>query len=233
MRLSSVARRVVLIGLLGLLRALQPVGAADAEDNGKPPKDAIQLFDGKDTSHWTQGPSKPITWKVADGTLEVVPKTGSMVTKDKYGDFRLHLEFCLASMPDRKGQQRSNSGVHLHGLYEIQILDSVDNPTYKAGGCGSLYRQKDPDKNVCKAPGEWQTYDLTFRAPRFDEAGKVTEKPRLTLLWNGVKVHDNVEILGATHANSKEPMIPTGPISLQDHSCPVRFRNIWIVTTTR
>ncbi len=195
---------------------------------GGPPKGAIVLFDGRDASAWTRGGDRPAAWKIEDGVLEVVPRTGSIVTKEKFGDFALHLEFNLANMPGKTGQERSNSGVHLHGLYEIQILDSVDNPTYKAGGCGSIYRQKGPDKNVCKAPGEWQTYDINFRAPRFDAAGQVLEKPRMTLVWNGVKVHDNVEIDGPTHAGSRAPMVASGPISLQDHGCPVKFRNIWI-----
>jgi len=224
---STISRRACLLILLSA--ACLSATASHRDDKPKkPPRGAIILFDGKDTAAWTAGGSKPVGWKNEDGVLEVVPRSGSIVTKESYGDFMLHLEFNLASMPGKKEQSKSNSGVHLHGLYEIQILDSIDNPTYKAGACGSIYLQKDPDKNVCKAPGEWQTYDITFRAPRFDSDGKVTEKPRVTVIWNGTKVHDNVEINGPTHAGSTAPMVATGPISLQDHGCPVKFRNIWI-----
>lgn len=221
--------KLLAFGLL-VVSASVPSIADDKENlNAKPPKRATVLFDGKDASAWQHDSGKPCQWKIEDGALVVAPRTGNLITKTQYGDFKAHVEFNLPSMPEKKGQARANSGVKLHGLYEIQILDSVDNPTYPAGGCGSIYRQKEPDKNVCKAPGEWQSYDITFRAPRYD-AEKMVEKPRVTLVWNGVKVHDNVEIKGITNSNAPSDALPkTGPLLLQDHSCLVKFRNIWIV----
>jgi hypothetical protein len=196
----------------------------------KPPKDAIILFNGKDTAAWQHAPEKPFAWNLADSVMEVKPRTGGLITKEKFRDFHLHVEFNVPSMPDKKGQGKGNSGVYIHGLYEIQILDNTDNPTYPAGGCGSIYRQKDPDKDVSKKAGEWQSYDITFRAPRFEADDRVKEKPRLTLVWNGVKVHDNVEIAGPTSARAKDrPLVREGTITLQDHGTPVKFRNIWII----
>jgi hypothetical protein len=189
------------------------------------------LFDGNSLGAWTNVTGGRAAWLIQDGELVVVPRTGNLVTTEKYGDFDLHLEFNLANMPDKQGQGRSNSGVFLHGLYEIQILDSVNNPTFWAGACGAIFLQKDPDRNVCKQPGEWQTYDISFRAPRFDTYGNVVTPPRVTLIWNGVKVHNNVELTNARMGNPGNlgpplPMVATGPIILQDHGAPVRFRNI-------
>ena len=197
----------------------------------KPPKSAVVLFEGKVASHWQHSAGRECRWKIADGILEVAPRQGGdLVTKERYGDFKLHIEFRVPSMPDKKGQARGNSGIKLHGLYEIQILDSIDNPTYKAGGCGAIYRLREPDKNMAKQPGEWQTYDIEFRAPRLDATGTMVEKPRISLVWNGVKVHDNVELDAPTNSAVKPASLPaTGPILLQDHGCPVAFRNIWIL----
>jgi hypothetical protein len=197
----------------------------------RPPAGATILFDGKETSAWKHSGGQPCQWRVADGALEVTPRSGgNIVTREKFGDFTLHLEFCVPSMPDRKGQSRGNSGVKLHGLYEIQILDSLDNPTYSAGGCGAIYQVRNPDRNVSKAPGEWQTFDITFSAPRLNAEGKVAAKPRISLVWNGISVHQDVEVDGPT--NDRKPVVTlpaTGPILLQDHGCPVKFRNIWIL----
>ena len=201
--------------------------AARGQDPAAPPKDAVVLFDGKDTSHWVQDGGKPCAWTVAEGTL-VVGK-GSIVTKDNYQDFQMHVEFNIPQPPEgAKDQARGNSGVYIQRRYEIQVLDSfgVDPPAFN--GCGSLYRQRPPDKNMSKKPGEWQTYDITFRGARFDASGKKTEPARLTLVWNGVKVHDDVEIKDKTGAGKAEGPEP-GPILLQDHGAPVRYRNLWIV----
>lgn len=201
--------------------------AAGAQDSAAPPKEAIILFDGKDTSHWVHEGGKPCSWTVADGAL-VVGK-GSIMTKDSYQDFQLHVEFNIPQPPEgAKDQARGNSGVYIQRRYEIQVLDSfgVEPPAFN--GCGSLYRQRAPDKNMSKKPGEWQTYDITFRGARFDASGKKTEPARLTLVWNGVKVHDDVEIKDKTGAGRPEGPEP-GPILLQDHGAPVRYRNLWIV----
>jgi hypothetical protein len=201
--------------------------AARGQDPAAPPKEAIVLFDGKDTSRWVQDGGKPCAWPVADGCLQV--GKGSIVTRDSFQDFQLHVEFNIPLPPEgAKDQARGNSGVYIQRRYEIQVLDSfgVDPPAFN--GCGSLYRQRAPDKNMSKKPGEWQTYDITFRSARFDASGKKTEPARLTLVWNGVKVHDDVEIKDKTGAGKPEGPEP-GPILLQDHGAPVRYRNLWIV----
>lgn len=194
-----------------------------------PPRNAIVLFNGTNTDEWTQLDGSPVQWEVKDNVLTVKPGTGNIITKRKFGDYRLHVEFRIPYMPDAHGQARGNSGVYNQGLYEVQILDSVNNPTYFAGGCGAIYGQKDPDENAALPPGQWQSYDIIYRAPRFDANGNLIEKPRITVIWNGVKVHDNVEIQGPTTASLHGPMVLNGPIMLQDHGCPVSFRDIWIV----
>jgi len=201
--------------------------AAQAGDSSKPPKDAVVLFDGKDTSPWVHEGGKPASWTVAEGTM--VAGKGSILTKDAYQDFQLHVEFCVPQPPEgAKDQARGNSGVYIQRRYEVQILDSFGQDPPVFNGCGSLYRQRPPDKNMSKKPGEWQTYDITFRGARFDGSGKKTENARITLVWNGTKVHDDVELTNKTGAGKPEGPEP-GPILLQDHGAPVRFRNLWIV----
>jgi hypothetical protein len=201
---------------------------------GAPPKGAVVLFDGKDTSAWEVAGGKPVGWTLlGDGSMEVVPKSGSITTKEKFQDFQLHVEFWLPKLaPEVKSQARANSGVYLQGRYEIQVLDSYHNDTYPMGGCGAIYKKKDPDHfdQAVRPPETWNTYDVTFRAARFDAAGKKTENAHVTVLWNGVKAHDNVEITGPT--SSKNEPATTGPITLQDHGNRVRYRNVWIVPIT-
>lgn len=180
-----------------------------------------------DASQFVHEDGKASTWPVADGVLEV--GKGSILTKEKYADFQLHVEFNLAESPEAaKGQGRSNSGVYIQRRYEVQILDSMTDDPPKNNGCASIYTRKAPDKNVGKKPGEWQTYDITFRAARFDAAGKKTESARITVIWNGVKVHDDYEIPDKTGAGKPEGPEP-GPILLQDHGAKVKFRNLWIL----
>jgi len=180
-----------------------------------------------DASQFVHEDGKASTWPVADGVLEV--GKGSILTKEKYADFQLHVEFNLAESPEAaKGQGRSNSGVYIQRRYEVQILDSMTDDPPKNNGCASIYTRKAPDKNVGKKPGEWQTYDITFRAARFDGAGKKTESARITVVWNGVKVHDDYEIPDKTGAGKPEGPEP-GPILLQDHGAKVKFRNLWIL----
>jgi 3-keto-disaccharide hydrolase len=213
--------------------ALAPlIGLAQKSTLGaKPPKGAIVLFNGKDTSKWvSRGDKSPCQWNVVDGYLEVKPGAPDIMTKQDFGDYKLHVEFWLPLMADKTSQGRANSGVYNQGRYEIQVLDSYNNPTYEFGGCGAIYSQKDPDKDAIKPPEQWNTYDITFRAARLDKEGNVTEKPRITVFHNGIKIHDNVEIEGtATTSAITGPQPKVGPILLQDHGCPVRFRNIWIV----
>jgi len=208
--------------LAAVIFALSQSGGSSA-----PPPGAVVLFDGKDTSAWIHDGGKPCSWPVVEGTL-VVGK-GNLMTRENYRDFQLHVEFNVPPPPEgAKDQARGNSGVYIQRRYEVQILDSfgVEPPAFN--GCGSLYRQRAPDRNMSKKPGEWQTYDITFRAARFDASGKKTENARITVVWNGVKVHDDVELKDKTGAGRPEGPEP-GPILLQDHGAPVRFRNIWIV----
>ncbi|HLK58388.1 MAG TPA: DUF1080 domain-containing protein [Chthonomonadaceae bacterium] len=235
---SSLFRAGVLVALFGLLVGFAPGLSAQNVSVAskpikpqKPPKGAKILFDGKDLSAWVKRGTtdQPAGWLVAEGEATVQPGTGDILTKEKFGDYQLHVEFQIPLMSDKHSQERGNSGVYQQGLFEVQVLDAYMNETYAKGGCGAIYEFKDPDKNACKPPQEWQTYDITFRAARFDAAGKMTEHPRITVLWNGVKVHDNVEITcGPTRASLGGDVTPTGPIMLQDHGCPVKFRNIWI-----
>ncbi len=193
-----------------------------AQDS-KPPEGAVVL----DAAQFTKEDGKPCDWPVADGVLEV--GKGSILTKEKYQDFQLHVEFNIPEPPaGATGQGRSNSGVYIQRRYEVQILDSIgDDPPLK-NGCASIYTQKAPDKNAAKKAGEWQTYDITFRGARFDAAGKRTEGARITVVWNGVKVHDDYEITNKTGAGKPEGAEP-GPILLQDHGAKVKFRNLWIL----
>jgi 3-keto-disaccharide hydrolase len=189
----------------------------------KAPEGATTL----DASQFVHEDGKPCTWPVADGVLEV--GKGSIMTKEKYSDFQLHVEFNIPEPPEAStGQARSNSGVYLQRRYEVQILDSMGDDPPKNNGCASIYTQKAPDKNAGKKPGEWQTYDITFRAARFDAAGKKTEGGRITVIWNGVKVHDDYELKNKTGAGKPEGPEP-GQILLQDHGAKVKFRNLWIL----
>jgi hypothetical protein len=193
-----------------------------------PPSDAIVLFDGTDASHWTQPDGQPIRWTVADGILTVVPKTTYIVSKETFADAQIHLEFREPLPVTGTGQGRGNSGVYLHGRYEIQVLDSYDNPTYPNGQCAAVYGQHIPLVNACRPPGEWQTYDIVFHGPRLDSAGKVIQLPNVTVIQNGILVEDHVEIKSPTQAAIYKQMPASGPLVLQEHHNPVSFRNIWI-----
>ncbi len=185
----------------------------------------------KDFSQWQREGGGDIQWKIADGVMQSVPKAGSIMTKRDYTDFMMHAEFKTPQMPDNvKGQGRGNSGIYIQRRYELQILDSYGLEP-KNNECGSIYTFKAPDKNVCKKPGEWQTYDILFRAARWaDKDGKPvkTQNARITVFQNGVLVHDNVEVPRKTGAGQVEGPKPL-PILLQEHGNEVSFRNIWIV----
>ena len=194
----------------------------------KIPADAIVLFDGKDLSKWVQcGTENPVGWTLRDGYVEVKPGTGYMCTKQEFTDVQLHLEFWLPLMADAKGQARANSGVYLQGRYEIQVLDSYGLKS-EAGDCGGVYGVAAPLVKACRPPETWQSFDIVFHAPKFDAQGKQTSKARATVFQNGVLIHENTEWpepgRAALDNDSKLP----GPISLQDHSCLVRYRNIWV-----
>jgi hypothetical protein len=216
--------------LLLLLSGPLPAAAnSAADDSPSRPKDAVVLFDGKDLTGWTTLDGKPPEWKVEDGYLEVVPGKGDIRTEKTFGpDFKLHVEFWLPLMADAKGQARANSGVYLQGRYEIQVLDSYMNETYADGVCGALYGIIAPSKNANKPPEQWQTYDITFHAPRVDAEGKVTAKGHLTVVQNGETIIDNGAFDKVTGGALDEKLGEAGPIRLQDHGCRVRYRNIWL-----
>ncbi|MGO8807939.1 MAG: DUF1080 domain-containing protein [Candidatus Sulfotelmatobacter sp.] len=216
-------------------RPLPPViepGTASTQDApGRPPSDAMVLFDGKDLSHWAGEDGQPAKWRVADGYMEVVRHSGYIHTRQPFGDCQVHVEFAEPVPPVGESQERGNSGVFLMGLYEIQVLDSYQNKTYADGQASAVYGQFSPQVNASRAPGEWQTYDIIFHGPRFDKDGKVLRPARVTALHNGVLVQDNVELSGPTAHHERPPYKLTPdklPLSLQDHGNPVRFRNIWI-----
>jgi hypothetical protein len=225
---------VLLFAVLPLV--LLGVHALRADDQteqpAKPPKGAIMLFDGKDLSGWLNGADKPAEWVVKDGYMEVVPGKGNIHTKEKFGpDFKLHVEFWVPLMADKKDQARGNSGVYLQGRHEIQVLDSYHNETYANGACGALYGFIAPSKNVCKPPEHWQTFDIAYYAPRVDEKGEVAEKGRVTVVHNGETIIDNGRFDRSADAGTDPKVGTPGPLLLQDHGCKVRFRNIWLVPT--
>ena len=190
-----------------------------------PPSDAVVLFDGKDMSKWKGGEN----WIVKDG-YAISAKNG-INSKDSYGDCQLHLEFASPETVRGSGQGRGNSGVYLMEKYEVQILDSYENKTYFDGQCASLYKQKPPLVNACRKPGEWQTYDILFEAPRFEKDGKVARPGYVTVLQNGIVVQNHTALTGGTFYDrppAYEPHADRAPMHLQFHGDPVRFRNIWV-----
>ncbi len=193
------------------------------------PVKRIVLFDGRDTSRWQHTNGNPVKWDVKDGVMTIKPHVkggGSIQTKENFSDFRMHIEFNMPKLPDNvRGQGRGNSGVYIQKRYEVQILDSYGQEP-QANHCAGIYKRKKPDVNACKKPGEWQSYDIVFHAARYDGDQKV-KNARITVLHNGIRVHDNYEIPGKTGAGKPEGPEP-GPILLQDHGNPVSFRNIWI-----
>jgi hypothetical protein len=201
-----------------------------------PPEGAIVLFDGKTLDGWTKLDGKtPAGWKLVDGgAMEVGRGSGNVITKQKFdGHFKLHVEFRVPYLPDKKSQERGNSGVYLQGRYEVQVLDSYNSPTYAKGECGAIYEVASPRVNACKAPTVWQSYDIEFQAPVCKD-GKVVEPPRATVFQNGVKIHDDVKIVPPdnqhhTRAGLETDPCTPGPIMLQDHGHPVQFRNIWLL----
>jgi Domain of Unknown Function (DUF1080) len=211
--------------------AIDPGTASTNDAAGKPPSDAVVLFDGKSLDKWESGKGGPAKWNVANGYFEVVKGTGEIQTKQGFGDCQLHVEWAAPSPAVGEGQDRGNSGVFLMGFYEIQVLDSYNNRTYADGQASAVYGQSPPLVNASRAPGLWQTYDIIFHAPRFGADGAVTRPAHVTVLHNGVLTQDNFELSGPT-ANQRRPPYTAHadklPIHLQDHGHPVRYRHIWI-----
>jgi hypothetical protein len=193
-----------------------------------PPPGSILLFDGKSLDGWTGVNGRPAGWKVENGYLEVVPGAEDIRTNREFGPaFQLHVEFWIPRMNDKKGQARGNSGVYLQGRYEVQILDSFENETYSMGQCAALYGLIAPTKSASKPPEQWQTYDITFRAPRVS-GDRIEEKGEITVVHNGITVIDKGRFSKATAGALNEKLSESGPIRLQDHGDRLRFRNIWI-----
>jgi hypothetical protein len=191
----------------------------------------VILFDGSSLAEWESGDKKPARWRIVDGVMEVAKGTGDIVTKSTFGDVELHVEWMAPSPAEGRDQDRGNSGVFLQSRYEVQVLDSYQNVTYSDGSAASIYGQFPPRVNASRPPGEWQTFDIQFKRPRFDAAGKVTSPARMTVRHNGVLVQDDVALLGPTSHIRRDPYVAHEdrlPIKLQDHGHPVRFRNIWL-----
>ncbi len=210
------------------------VTPGNPQPSAPPPSDAIVLFSGKDLSQWvTRGRDGRITepkWKVKDGYIEIVPRQGRLVTKEKFGDVQLHVEWMIPEGTEGTGQGAGNSGIELMGRYEIQVLESYENLTYADGQAASIYGQWPPLVNVSRPEGQWNVYDIFFEAPKF-EGEKLIKPAYITVIHNGVLVHHRKEILGrAIHRRvaTYAPHEPEEPFSLQDHGRPVRFKNIWM-----
>lgn len=205
------------------------VEPAEAPIASKPPADAVVLFDGSNLDAWKSN-GGPARWRVVDGTMETVPGAGQIETKRSFGDIQLHVEWAAPNPPHGKGQDRGNSGVFLMGQFEIQVLDSYRAETYADGQAGAIYGQFPPLFNASRPPGQWQSYDIAFRRPRF-QAGKLVEPARITLFHNGILVQNNEEPFGPTSWLKWLPYHDRGgrgPIALQDHDHPVRYRNLWL-----
>lgn len=202
---------------------------------GQPPSDAVVLFDGKNLDGWQHIDGSPAKWAVENG--EIVCKTGSgnIRTTESYGSAQIHIEFSTPDQRDATGQARGNSGVYVQGRYEIQVLDSYNNPTYADGSAAAIYQQAAPLVNASRPPEQWQTYDIVYHAPKCF-GGQVLTPAKMTILHNGILVQDNFELSGPTPGGLKEPYDPCapGPILLQDHIHPdvgetaLRFRNLWL-----
>jgi hypothetical protein len=210
---------------------IDPGTASTPDTPGRPPSDAIVLFDGQDASQWVGRDGGPVGWQIEDEALAVAPRTGSIQSVAQFGDIHLHIEWAAPAEVKGESQGRGNSGVFLMGLYEIQVLDSYDNPTYADGHTAAIYGQYPPLVNAARGPGQWQTYDIFFVAPRFDGQSLVSPA-YVTVIHNGILIHNHQPLLGPTGhktlSSYAEPHDPAGPIMLQDHGDLVRFRNIWV-----
>ena len=197
-----------------------------------PPSDAMVLFNGTDLSQWVRAPEGTAPrWRVEDGAFLPVSGSGGLRTKQAFGDCQLHIEWRTPAVVSGEGQGRGNSGVFLMERYEVQVLDSYDNRTYSNGQAASLYKQAIPLVNASRKPGEWQSFDIVFRAPRRDAAGNVTTPAFVTVFHNGVLVQDHVALKGNTVYTGQPFWEKHGdrePLMLQDHGNPVAFRNVWI-----
>ena len=208
------------------------VDPGPASDTPRPiPDDATVLLDGTHLDHWETMDGDPAAWDIVDGAVEVVPGAGDIRTTQGFGDVQLHVEWAAPAEVVGEGQGRGNSGVFLMDHYEVQVLDSYENPTYADGLCAALYGQYPPLVNACRPPGAWQTFDITFRRPHFDDTGDVVRPARITVIHNGVLVIDNAPLTGPTDHKKRPPYTAHAdrlPLRLQDHGDKVRFRHVWV-----
>jgi len=231
---------IALIAISGPVAAQdgpQPGVVAPGKTAADPPSDAIVLFDGRDLSHWTRRDGTPSRCTAENGAMVCKTGAGDIYSKEKFRDIQLHLEFAVPNMPDQQGQLRGNSGVMIHGVYEVQILDSYQNPTYANGVCGAIYGQHPPLVNAARPPAEWQTYDIVFHAPKCDAEDRLIQPVTMSVLQNGVLVQDHATV--TTRRGCKDKIAEPGPLVLQDHQpknppmTVMRFRNIWFRSLDR
>ena len=208
----------------------EPAIISPGKEPFAPPSDAIVLFNGKNLDNWVDGKGNPAKWTVADDAMTVAKGTGDIKTKQTFGDVQLHIEWRTPAKVDGEGQGRGNSGIFFCEMYELQVLDSYENRTYSNGQAGSIYKQSMPMVNASRPPGEWQSYDAIFIAPRFNQDGTLNTPGRITVFHNGVLIHHYTEIKGTTEYIGKPRIVAhgEGSIRLQDHGNPTSFRNIWI-----
>lgn len=234
-----------LLAMVPLLAAEEPSSPKETEvwtpvppvvvaPSGGVPSDAVVLFDGRSLDAWEPVPAGAAPWKIEEGAFtvarEVANKPVDLRTRQAFGDVQLHLEF-RSPPPEREGQFRGNSGIFFMGLYELQILDSWKNETYVNGQMASLYKQHAPLVNASRPPGEWQTLDVVFVAPRFNPDGSLRSPALATVFHNGILVQHAAVLKGPTNARSRLPYVAHAakqPMRLQDHRSPVSFRNIWV-----
>lgn len=201
---------------------------------GEAPSDAIILFDGKNLNQWVnkKDNSKPAGWKIIDDDyMEIVPGTGDIQTKMKFGDCQLHIEWSAPDEVVDGGQMRGNSGIFFQNRYELQVLDSYNNRTYSNGQAGSIYKDHAPLVNATKGPLEWNVYDVIYTAPRFKANGLIDTPARITVFHNGIVVQNNATINGLTlymGLHNYPEAHAEDVIALQDHDCKTQFRNIWL-----
>ena len=209
----------------------QPPKVIPGKTSSQPPSDAIILFDGKDLSKWVSvNTGENVPWKITNGEMIVAPGTGDICTKEYFGDCQLHVEFKSPPPGDNNGMKRGNSGIYMQSIYEIQVLDSDNNPTIVNGMVGSLYKQQAPLASAYTKNGEWQTFDIYWKAPVFGTTGKLETPAMITVVLNGILIHNNYILKGHTPYVGLPEYIPHGrmPLMLQDHGTEVAYRNIWI-----